>query len=210
MSGLSWFGCIVLATWQKLAPIFLMGCLLDGDERSRLVVVAVALSCISALAGGLGGLNQTQFRSLLAYSSIVHLGWLLYCVTCHQGALKLYLFVYIFTSIMIFRLLLGVEINTFRRVKKLRSEKLMASIVITVILLSLAGIPPLLGFASKWVAINCGIYLGSWLLRIGILIVGSLMRLFYYLRLCYLFVFSLYDLMVENSVGEGFAGLLRD
>nr|AOY34887.1 NADH dehydrogenase subunit 2 [Clithon retropictum] len=210
MSGLSWFGCMVLATWQKLAPIFLMGCLFEGDEKSSLILVAVALSCMSALAGGLGGLNQTQFRSLLAYSSIVHLGWLVYCLTCHQGALKLYLFVYIFTSIMIFGLLLGVEMNTFSSVKKLSSEKLMASIVMTVILLSLAGMPPLLGFASKWVAINCGIYLGSSLLSIGVLIVGSLMSLFYYLSLCYLFVFSLYDLMVENSVGEGLAGLLRD
>ena len=210
MSGLSWFGCIVLATWQKLAPIFLMGCLLEGDEKSGLVLVAVGLRCLSALAGGLGGLNQTQFRSLLAYSSIVHLGWLLYCLTCHQGALKLYLFVYIFTSVMIFRLLLGVEINTFSSVKKLSSEKLIASIVITVILLSLAGMPPLLGFASKWVAINCGIYLGSSLLRVGVLIVGSLIRLFYYLRLCYLFVFSLYDLIVENSIREGLSGLLRD
>ena len=187
-----------------------MGCLLEGDEKSGLVLVAVGLRCLSALAGGLGGLNQTQFRSLLAYSSIVHLGWLLYCLTCHQGALKLYLFVYIFTSVMIFRLLLGVEINTFSSVKKLSSEKLIASIVITVILLSLAGIPPLLGFASKWVAINCGIYLGSSLLRVGVLIVGSLIRLFYYLRLCYLFVFSLYDLIVENSIREGLSGLLRD
>jgi len=65
---------MVLATWQKLAPIFLIGCLLEGDEKSGLILVAVALSCMSALAGGLGGLNQTQFRSLLAYSSIVHLG----------------------------------------------------------------------------------------------------------------------------------------
>nr|URF21491.1 NADH dehydrogenase subunit 2 [Clithon corona] len=210
MSGLSWLGCMILATWQKLAPIFLMGCLFEGDEKSSLILVAVGLSCMSALAGGLGGLNQTQFRSLLAYSSIVHLGWLVYCLTCHQGALKLYLFVYIFTSIMIFGLLLGVEMNTFSSVKKLSSEKLMASIVMTVILLSLAGMPPLLGFASKWVAINCGIYLGSSLLSIGVLIVGSLMSLFYYLSLCYLFVFSLYDLMVENSVGEGLAGLLRD
>jgi len=111
---------------------------------------------------------------------------------------------------MIFSLLLGVEMNTFRSVKKLSSEKLMTSIIITVILLSLAGMPPLLGFASKWVAINCGVYLGSRLLRVGVLIVGSLISLFYYLRLCYLFVFSLYDLMVENSVGESFAGLLRD
>nr|YP_010546353.1 NADH dehydrogenase subunit 2 [Nerita costata]UYI29869.1 NADH dehydrogenase subunit 2 [Nerita costata] len=210
MSGLSWFGCMVLATWQKLAPIFLMGCLLEGDEKSNLVVMAVVLSCLSALAGGVGGLNQTQFRALLAYSSIVHLGWLTYCLTCHQGALKLYLFVYVVTSVMIFGILLTVEMNTFGSVKKLSSEKLMTSIVMTVILLSLAGMPPLLGFSSKWVAINCGVYLGSSLLGIGVLVVGSLMSLFYYLSLCYLFIFSLYDLGLESSGSESFAGMMRE
>nr|ANZ03417.1 NADH dehydrogenase subunit 2 [Theodoxus fluviatilis] len=210
MAGLSWFGCMILATWQKLAPIFLMCCLLEGDEKSSLVIVAVVLSCLSALVGGVGGLNQTQFRSLLAYSSIVHLGWLIYCITCHQGALKLYLFIYILTSVMIFGLLLCIEMNTFGSVKKLSSEKLMASVVMSVILLSLAGMPPLLGFASKWVVISCGVYLGSSFFSVGVLIIGSLMSLFYYLSLCYLFIFSLYDLTMEGTVGGSFASLLRD
>jgi len=52
------------------------------------------------------------------------------------------------------------------------------------------------------VAINCGVYMGSRLLAVGILIVGSLMSLFYYLRLCYLFIFSLYDLSEERSKKE--------
>jgi len=199
MSGLSWFSCMVLATWQKLAPIFLIGCLLEDSVKFRVMFVVILFRCISALVGGLGGLNQTQFRSLLAYSSVVHLGWMVYCARCHQGAMKLYLFIYILTSLVVFGVLLSVEINTFRRVKKLSGEKLGLSVVMSVILLSLAGLPPLLGFSSKWVAINCGVYSRSRLLVLGILILGSLIRLFYYLRLCYLFIFSLYDLVAEGS-----------
>lgn len=202
ISGLSWFGCMVLATWQKLAPIFLISCLMEDSVKSRVLFIIVTFGCLSALVGGLGGINQTQFRSLLAYSSIVHLGWMVYCARCHQGAIKLYLFIYIITSLAVFRILLSVDINTFSRVKKLSREKLGLSLVISITLLSLAGLPPLLGFSSKWVAINCGVYMGSRLLAVGILIVGSLMSLFYYLRLCYLFIFSLYDLSEERSKKE--------
>ncbi len=74
---------------------------------------------------------------------------MVYCARCHQGAIKLYLFIYIITSLAVFRILLSVDINTFSRVKKLSREKLGLSLVISITLLSLAGLPPLLGFSSK-------------------------------------------------------------
>ncbi len=47
---------------------------MEDSVKSRVLFIIVTFGCLSALVGGLGGINQTQFRSLLAYSSIVHLG----------------------------------------------------------------------------------------------------------------------------------------
>lgn len=70
MGGMSWFGCAILASWQKLAPFFLLVWLLSD------VLFDFVLFCglFSSVVGGLGGINQSHLRLLMSYSSINHLG----------------------------------------------------------------------------------------------------------------------------------------
>lgn len=74
MAGLPWVSCLLLATWQKFAPLFLMLCLLELSRSYLIACVVCFIGMGSSLVGGLGGMNQTQIRALLAYSSIGHLG----------------------------------------------------------------------------------------------------------------------------------------
>jgi NADH:ubiquinone oxidoreductase subunit 2 (subunit N) len=52
--------------------------------------------------GGIGGINQTQLRALLAYSSIAHLGWIIYCCFLRERRIKIYFGIYFFITICIF------------------------------------------------------------------------------------------------------------
>nr|AHA85003.1 NADH dehydrogenase subunit 2 [Lunella aff. cinerea STW-2013] len=187
MAGISWLGCMVLTTWQKVAPMFLLSSLLYGwIEKSLLVMgVFLAIAGFSSIVGGIGGLNQTQIRSLLAYSSIGHIGWMLFCCVCGDDVLKVYFMIYFVVSICVFLVLWFSELSFFSQSSFMFLEKSkMSQLYLVIMLLSLGGMPPLLGFVGKWLVmwLSCN---GGFPLCIVMLLVGSLISLFYYLSLLF-------------------------
>nr|QFG38788.1 NADH dehydrogenase subunit 2 [Glaphyrina caudata] len=181
MSGLPWVSCLLLATWQKLAPLFLILCLLELNESYMMSFIFCMISSGSVLVGGLGGLNQTQIRALLAYSSISHLGWMMFAILHSEWAMKMYLMIYILISISLFLSLWYVDSGSMKNINNLKNSGPM-QLTVMLLLLSLGGLPPLLGFISKWLVITVSTK-GPWMFIIFMLILGSLMSLFYYLSL---------------------------
>ena len=182
MAGLPWFSCIILATWQKVAPLFLLSALISISEFYSIAAVICLIAAGSSLVGGFGGLNQTQIRAILAYSSIGHLGWIIFA-SCHRSwGMKIYFSIYLLISITVFSALWLLNVYGTKRIRSLILSNPSALLAVMIILLSLAGLPPLVGFISKWVVLLVGASrtLYPWL---GILILGSLMSLFYYLGL---------------------------
>nr|QIT03184.1 NADH dehydrogenase subunit 2 [Phymorhynchus sp. LD-2020] len=181
MAGMSWFSCLILATWQKLAPLFLLACLLELNLFQMLPMVLCLIAMGSSLVSGIGGLNQTQLRALLAYSSIGHLGWMVFSVLMSEWTMKIYLVIYICISLCLFMTL---WMSNTSHMKDIVSVGNMYSyyILIIVLLLSLAGLPPLIGFVSKMMVILTAMS-KPWAYTVFIMIMGSLMSLFYYLGL---------------------------
>lgn len=68
-AGLSWSIVFLLITWQKVGPLMLVFTLVRPT-----VFFFSLFAVIRVFLGGLGGLNQTQIRPLIAYSSIAHIG----------------------------------------------------------------------------------------------------------------------------------------
>lgn len=185
IAGLSWSINLVLTTWQKVAPLFLLSAITQIWATSEKLNMLLLVAGASGLIGGLGGINQTQIRALIAYSSIGHVGWIILCLTIREIVLKIYFLIYLFISVGLFTLLYITELSTFRQTLNTKPNKLKPFQVITIfILLSLGGLPPLLGFTGKWAAIHFLCFFSS-PLPILPLIIGSLMRLFYYLRLLF-------------------------
>nr|AIL31489.1 NADH dehydrogenase subunit 2 [Acanthogobius hasta] len=75
LQGLDLNTGLLLSTWQKLAP-FLILTQMPLNDNSLLIVLGLS----STLVGGWGGLNQTQLRKIMAYSSTAHLGWMILIV----------------------------------------------------------------------------------------------------------------------------------
>nr|YP_009192118.1 NADH dehydrogenase subunit 2 [Angaria neglecta]ALK03362.1 NADH dehydrogenase subunit 2 [Angaria neglecta] len=205
MASVSWFGCLLLSTWQKVAPIFLFSAVIQGWkitswEGSILLLIAG----FSVLVGGIGGVNQTQVRAILAYSSIAHLGWMVFCISISDGIFKIYFLVYFSVSVCLFMVLWFVELGFYSQVGSLSvGVPSFGQVFVIFMLLSLGGLPPLLGFVGKFIAIwsYCSI---GFLMIVMVLLLGSLISLYYYLSLLFsVMLFSSFSLSVKGWAVSG-------
>nr|WNH36999.1 NADH dehydrogenase subunit 2 [Erotelis smaragdus] len=149
LQGLDLTTGLVLSTWQKLAPFILLMQVTKSDQAMLII-----LGLTSTLVGGWAGLNQTQLRKILAYSSIAHLGWMLMVIQFAPSLAMLTLALYItmtFSTFMTFKIKNATTINM------LATSWVKTPILATMtplILLSLGGLPPLTGFMPKWLILQ--------------------------------------------------------
>ncbi|MCL2895172.1 NADH-quinone oxidoreductase subunit NuoN [Brenneria tiliae] len=186
-----------LATASKIAifgavmRLFLYAPLVDSEAvRTVLGVIAFA----SILFGNVMAVSQSNIKRLLGYSSIAHLGYLLVAliaVQSHQLALEtvgVYLVGYLFASLGAFGVVSlmsspysGPDADSLFSYRGLFWHKPILSAVMTVMMLSLAGIPMTLGFFGKFYVLAVGVNAELWWLT-GTVVLGSAIGLYYYLR----------------------------
>nr|YP_010835872.1 NADH dehydrogenase subunit 2 [Pila virens]WGC89391.1 NADH dehydrogenase subunit 2 [Pila virens] len=209
MAGLSWISCMVLVTWQKVAPIFLVSSFFSMYKVYWLGLLLGVFGAGSSVVGGIGGVNQTQVRALLAYSSIGHLGWILFSVMYSELALVVYFFIYVLISVGMFLALWYLDKKDMLNTKNVGQNYVYSVLIILVLLMSMGGLPPLVGFISKLMVIMSSVgYMFS--LVLVFLIVGSLISLFYYLSLFFSLYFSadLFSFYFNKFLGMNMLGSL--
>nr|YP_010582846.1 NADH dehydrogenase subunit 2 [Tripneustes kermadecensis]UFZ01325.1 NADH dehydrogenase subunit 2 [Tripneustes kermadecensis] len=180
LQGLPFFQGLIIATWQKIAPLlilFFFGQLII----SYLLIIA---SLISVLVGGWGGLNQTQVRKILAFSSIGNMGWLIITSVYSTNAAILMLLIYLIINSTIFLLFEFLNIPTLGHLNTTSQLSPISIALVILVMLSLGGLPPLTGFILKFVSLFFLIGNGFILLS-SIMIAGSLLSLFFYLRVSF-------------------------
>nr|WPF71074.1 NADH dehydrogenase subunit 2 [Ficedula hyperythra vulcani] len=180
LQGTSLITGLLLSTAMKFPPMTLFFMTSQSLNPTLLTIMAL----LSAALGGWMGLNQTQIRKILAFSSISHLGWMaIVIVYCPKLALlNFYLYALMTTAVF---LTLN-SINTLNLSTLMttwtKTPALSATLMLT--LLSLAGLPPLTGFLPKWLIIEeltkQGVAPAA-----TIIALLSLLSLFFYLRLAY-------------------------
>nr|AWF70090.1 NADH dehydrogenase subunit 2 [Microbates collaris]AWF70091.1 NADH dehydrogenase subunit 2 [Microbates collaris] len=171
---------LLLSTAMKFPPITLLYMTSPSLNSTLLTVMAL----LSAAVGGWMGLNQTQTRKILAFSSISHLGWMAIIITYSPKLALLNFYLYTLMTMTVF-----LSLNTM---KALKLSTLMTSwaktpaisTMLMLTLLSLAGLPPLTGFLPKWLILQelTKQEMAPAATTIALL---SLLGLFFYLRLAY-------------------------
>lgn len=112
--------------------------------------VLMVSGCLGRLVGGLGGFAQTQVRSLLGYSSIGHGGWLVVGGVFRFLGVAVYFFLYFIVRGFLFCLLSVVEAWSYGRLTKgFRGAKAKYLWLLRLGFLTLAGLPPGVGFSIK-------------------------------------------------------------
>nr|YP_010485788.1 NADH dehydrogenase subunit 2 [Lepidotrigla abyssalis]UVW81934.1 NADH dehydrogenase subunit 2 [Lepidotrigla abyssalis] len=179
LQGLDLTTGLILSTWQKLAPFALLVQIQPSNPT-----LLVALGVISTLIGGWGGLNQTQLRKILAYSSIAHLGWMILVLQFSPSLTLLTLSTYL---LMTFSTFLVFKLNTSTNINSLATSWAKAPALTTLtplILLSLGGLPPLTGFMPKWLILQ-ELTKQDLAPTATLAALAALLSLYFYLRLSY-------------------------
>nr|AVE15613.1 NADH dehydrogenase subunit 2 [Caliris sp. JZ-2017] len=186
MEGISWINCFIILSIQKIAPLMLISYIMINNLFTQFVILS------SAIIGAIGGLNSTSLRKIISFSSINHLGWLLSTLILGINLWFLYFMIYSVNIAMIITFLsinfLSYIPQTFNSI----NTKKIVKFCLFISLMSLGGLPPFLGFFPKWISMQFMIN-NSMNLLVLMLVISSLLTLFYYLRI----MFS--TLMISNS-----------
>nr|ACF75313.1 NADH dehydrogenase subunit 2 [Tangara schrankii] len=171
---------LLLSTIMKLPPIALLYMTSPSLNPTLLTTLAI----LSTALGGWMGLNQTQTRKILAFSSISHLGWMTIIISYSPKLTLLNFCLYTMMTAAVF-----LSLNTTKTLKLstlmttwTKTPSLNAMLLLT--LLSLAGLPPLTGFLPKWLIIQ-ELTKQDMAPTATLISLLSLLSLFFYLRLAY-------------------------
>nr|AFH55918.1 NADH dehydrogenase subunit 2 [Myrmoborus myotherinus]AFH55922.1 NADH dehydrogenase subunit 2 [Myrmoborus myotherinus]AFH55925.1 NADH dehydrogenase subunit 2 [Myrmoborus myotherinus]AFH55926.1 NADH dehydrogenase subunit 2 [Myrmoborus myotherinus]AFH55927.1 NADH dehydrogenase subunit 2 [Myrmoborus myotherinus] len=180
LQGTSLTTGLLLSTALKLPPTVLF--LLTSSSLNPTLLTIMAIT--STALGGWAGLNQTQTRKILAFSSISHLGWMTIVLLYNPKLTLITFFIYCLMTIPVF-----LTLNTIKTLKLTTMSTAWTKIpsltaTLMLMLLSLAGLPPLTGFLPKWLIIQ-ELTKQEMTPTATIIALLSLLGLFFYLRLAY-------------------------
>nr|AAT09534.1 NADH dehydrogenase subunit 2 [Plestiodon anthracinus]AAW72054.1 NADH dehydrogenase subunit 2 [Plestiodon anthracinus] len=177
---------LIIVTWQKLAPLTL----LYLTQNSLSTTTLLTMGLLSTLIGGWGGLNQTQTRKIMAFSSIAHLGWMATILTLATNILLLNLALYILMTASTFLLLMSTSAKTTQDLATMWMVSPTMSALMLMLLMSLAGLPPFTGFMPKWLILQ-ELTTHNLCTTATMLALSALLSLFFYLRLSYISTLTL-------------------
>nr|YP_913407.1 NADH dehydrogenase subunit 2 [Barbus barbus]BAF41468.1 NADH dehydrogenase subunit 2 [Barbus barbus] len=180
LQGLDLLTGLILSTWQKLAPF----ALIIQTAQTIDPLLLTMLGIMSTLVGGWGGLNQTQLRKVLAYSSIAHMGWMIIVIQYAPQLTLVALGTYIIMTSAAF---LTLKMSLTTKVSTLAttwSKSPVLASTTALVLLSLGGLPPLTGFLPKWMILQ-ELTKQDLPIIATAMALAALISLYFYLRLCY-------------------------
>ena len=160
--------------------------------------VLAALSLLSMFLGAIAAIGQTDIKRLMAYSSIAHMGYALMGLAAGTAfgvqAMLVYVAIYVTMNLGTFAFILSME-RDGQPVTDIRSLNLYSkaepgrALAMLILMFSLAGVPPLLGFFGKLYVLRAAYEGGlAWLAVAGV--IASVIGAFYYLRIVYYMYFG--------------------
>jgi len=189
------------ATAPKVAAMALIARLVFGafgQVTGDWTQIVAALSLLSMFLGAVGGIGQTDFKRLMAYSSISHMGFALMGLSAGTAsgveAMLVYMAIYTLMNVGVFAFILSMErggqpVTDLRSLNLFARDEPLQAFAVLVLMFSLAGVPPMLGFFAKFAVIGAAIDGGlTWLAVAGV--IASVIGAFYYLRIVYYMYFG--------------------
>nr|ACE01505.1 NADH dehydrogenase subunit 2 [Canis lupus familiaris]WEM28827.1 NADH dehydrogenase subunit 2 [Canis lupus familiaris]WEM29139.1 NADH dehydrogenase subunit 2 [Canis lupus familiaris]WEM29178.1 NADH dehydrogenase subunit 2 [Canis lupus familiaris]WEM29386.1 NADH dehydrogenase subunit 2 [Canis lupus familiaris] len=178
--GITLMSGMILLTWQKIAPMSILYQISPSINTNLLMLMALT----SVLVGGWGGLNQTQLRKIMAYSSIAHMGWMAAIITYNPTMMVLNLTLYILMTLSTFMLFMLNSSTTTLSLSHMWNKFPLITSMILILMLSLGGLPPLSGFIPKWMIIQ-ELTKNNMIIIPTLMAITALLNLYFYLRLTY-------------------------
>ena len=210
----------LFATAPKVAAMALFGRVVFdafGGVVGDWQQVVAFLAIFSMFLGSIAAIGQTDMKRLMAYSSIAHMGFALMGLAAGtaQGveSMLIYMAIYVAMNIGTFAFILTMErdgrhVTGISGLSAFASREPAKAMAILVMMFSLAGVPPLLGFFGKYAVLLAAVDAGlTWLAVAGV--IASVIGAFYYIRIVYLMYFGDEREGLDGHMGlVSYAGLM--
>jgi NADH-quinone oxidoreductase subunit N len=172
--------------------------------------VIALLSVLSMFVGAIAAIGQRDIKRLMAYSSIAHMGFALIGLASGTvvgvEAMLIYMAIYVSMNIGTFAFILSMEkdghaVTTIDSLNMLSKKAPLQALAMLVLMFSLAGVPPMLGFFGKFYVLNAAVNAGmTWLAVAGA--VASGIGAFYYLRIVFYMYFGKEGEGIDGRMGS--------
>lgn len=189
------------ATAPKVAAMALIARLAEGafgtapkDWGQILALLSVA----SMYLGAVAAIGQKDIKRLMAYSSISHMGFALMGLAAGTAggvkAMLIYMVIYVTMNVGAFAFILSMEkdgqpVTDIASLRMYSRREPLKALAILVLMFSLAGVPPMVGFFGKFYVLMAAVNAGmAWLAVLGV--IASVIGAFYYLRIVYYMYFG--------------------
>ncbi|MGQ0742342.1 MAG: NADH-quinone oxidoreductase subunit NuoN [Alphaproteobacteria bacterium] len=186
------------------------------DALQQWQQIIVFISILSMVLGAIAAIGQNNFKRLMAYSSIGHMGYTLIGLAVGtqagvQGVL-IYLAIYIVTTLGVFACILAMRrgqtmVEDIYELAGLADTRPGFAFALAILLVSLAGIPPLAGFFAKFYVFLAAVDAGMYALAV-IGVVASVIAAYYYLRIVKIMYFDAPAPAFERSMGPTLAAVV--
>nr|YP_009995363.1 NADH dehydrogenase subunit 2 [Ochthebius griotes]QNP09779.1 NADH dehydrogenase subunit 2 [Ochthebius griotes] len=177
MEGLNWSNCLLLLTWQKIAPMVLI-------MYNNMSMFFSLIIIFSMLISGIMGINQISLRKILAYSSINHIGWMISSLLFLESIWMIYFIIYSITSINIILMFKKFNIFYLKQTFMMMNKNYSLKLFFMLNFLSLGGLPPFMGFMPKWLTIQ--LLIENNLIMIPMfMVMMTLITLYFYMRITF-------------------------
>ncbi|MCO4848917.1 MAG: NADH-quinone oxidoreductase subunit NuoN [Yoonia sp.] len=160
--------------------------------------IVAFLSVLSMFLGAIAAIGQRDIKRLMAYSSIAHMGFALMGLAAGTAfgvqAMLIYMAIYVTMNVGTFAFILSMErdgrpVTDINALKMYSKKQPLMALVVLVMMFSLAGVPPLLGFFGKFYVLRAAYDAGlGWLAVAGV--IASVIGAFYYIRIVYFVYFG--------------------
>nr|YP_010362163.1 NADH dehydrogenase subunit 2 [Trifida elongata]UNS15666.1 NADH dehydrogenase subunit 2 [Trifida elongata] len=184
--GLTFNSNMILLTLLKLPPITMMTYI-----NTSMMMIAM----ITILVGSLSGLIQPSTRKLMAYSSIFNIGLILSCMKQNMTWLT-YFLIYSILILIVMNFMSKMNMNYLNQMI-INDKSLGLNISMWFFLLSMGGLPPLMGFTIKLMVIEFMIS-KMMILNLILIIACSLLVMFFYMRITFLALMFLSSKLKPN------------
>jgi NADH-quinone oxidoreductase subunit N len=170
--------------------------------------IVALLSVLSMFVGSIAAIGQRDIKRLMAYSSVAHMGYALMGLAAGTAggvqAMLIYMSIYVVMNIGTFAFILcmtrdGMETTDIESLNQLSDRKPAIALALLVLMFSLAGIPPMLGFFAKLAVLQAAVDAGLvWLAVLGV--IATVIGAYYYLRIVFYMYFGKTETPVDADM----------
>nr|UFY97912.1 NADH dehydrogenase subunit 2 [Hyalopterus pruni] len=180
LEGLNWFSCLLMMTWQKISP-FIMISYLNMNKNLIFLIALILLNSIF-------GMNQNSMRKILAMSSINNSTWMLFAILMNNNLWMNYFLIYSILNFLIIKILNNYNINYINQMKFFNLN-FFFKLNLMMLIFSIMGLPPMIGFLMKWMLIKTLMYNNMFMIMI-MLIMLTILNLYFYIKMTYFMLFN--------------------